>query len=308
MPPSFATAIFKEYANLSGENAFVSNGEFSKADNQTEAAVADYIETDKVSAVNTVLGWIPVHYAYDIKPVEVVTPAESDVKAVEVSDDVKFVDENNNGVATGSVSIAKETASEEQVAAVKEAAASAENVNITDKAEIVDISLKNEEGNVIKLSNGTLKISLKKDADVDYTKYTVVVYHLKDDNTLEKLDVTVSDDAISFVTGGLSPFVIDYVEVQSGDDNTPSKPDSGNTGDNTPSKPDSGNTGDNTSSTPDAGNTTETPSTAETTGSTTDTTATAPKTADTAPVALYLLLVFAAMMACTTVVTKKRVR
>ena len=203
------TAIFKEYANLSGENAFVSNGEFSKADNQTEAAVADYIETDKVSAVNTVLGWIPVHYAYDIKPVEVVTPAESDVKAVEVSDDVKFVDENNNGVATGSVSIAKETASEEQVAAVKEAAASAENVNITDKAEIVDISLKNEEGNVIKLSNGTLKISLKKDADVDYTKYTVVVYHLKDDNTLEKLDVTVSDDAISFVTGGLSPFVID---------------------------------------------------------------------------------------------------
>ena len=302
------TAIFKEYANLSGENAFVSNGEFSKADNQTEAAVADYIETDKVSAVNTVLGWIPVHYAYDIKPVEVVTPAESDVKAVEVSDDVKFVDENNNGVATGSVSIVKETASEEQVAAVKEAAASAENVNITDKAEIVDISLKNEEGNVIKLSNGTLKISLKKDADVDYTKYTVVVYHLKDDNTLEKLDVTVSDDAISFVTGGLSPFVIDYVEVQSGDDNTPSKPDSGNTGDNTPSKPDSGNTGDNTSSTPDAGNTTETPSTAETTGSTTDTTATAPKTADTAPVALYLLLVFAAMMACTTVVTKKRVR
>ena len=315
------TAIFKEYANLSGENAFVSNGEFSKADNQTEAAVADYIETDKVSAVNTVLGWIPVHYAYDIKPVEVVTPAESDVKAVEVSDDVKFVDENNNGVATGSVSIAKETASEEQVAAVKEAAASAENVNITDKAEIVDISLKNEEGNVIKLSNGTLKISLKKDADVDYTKYTVVVYHLKDDNTLEKLDVTVSDDAISFVTGGLSPFVIDYVEVQSGDDNTPSKPDSGNTGDNTPSKPDSGNTGDNTpskpdsgntgdntSSTSDAGNTTETPSTAETTGSTTDTTATAPKTADTAPVALYLLLVFAAMMACTTVVTKKRVR
>ena len=315
------TAIFKEYANLSGENAFVSNGEFSKADNQTEAAVADYIETDKVSAVNTVLGWIPVHYAYDIKPVEVVTPAESDVKAVEVSDDVKFVDENNNGVATGSVSIAKETASEEQVAAVKEAAASAENVNITDKAEIVDISLKNEEGNVIKLSNGTLKISLKKDADVDYTKYTVVVYHLNDDNTLEKLDVTVSDDAISFVTGGLSPFVIDYVEVQSGDDNTPSKPDSGNTGDNTPSKPDSGNTGDNTpskpdsgntgdntSSTPDAGNTTETPSTAETTGSTTDTTATAPKTADTAPVALYLLLVFAAMMACTTVVTKKRVR
>lgn len=216
------SAIFKEYNNVSGENAFVTKGQFSKAENQSVEAVADYIESANVSAVNTVLGWIPAHYAYDVKPVEIVTPTESGIAAVEVSKEAKFVDESGKGVATGSVTAIEKDASEEQVAAVKEAAANAENIKLTDKAQIIDISLSNKDGSVVKLSNGTLKISLKKNADIDYTKYAVVVYHLKDDNTLEKLDVTVSDDAISFVTGGLSPFVIDYVEVEtaSGTDTT----------------------------------------------------------------------------------------
>ena len=209
------SAIFKEYNNVSGENAFVTKGQFSKAENQSAEAVADYIESANVSAVNTVLGWIPAHYAYDVKPVEIVTPTESGIAAVEVSKEAKFVDESGKGVATGSVTAVEKAASEEQVAAVKEAVANAEDIKLTDKAQIIDISLSNKDGSVVKLSNGTLKISLKKNADIDYTKYAVVVYHLKDDNTLEKLDVTVSDDAISFVTGGLSPFVIDYVEVES---------------------------------------------------------------------------------------------
>lgn len=209
------SAIFKEYNNVSGENAFVTKGQFSKAENQSAEAVADYIESANVSAVNTVLGWIPAHYAYDVKPVEIVTPTESGIAAVEVSKEAKFVDESGKGVATGSVTAIEKAASEEQVAAVKEAVANAEDIKLTDKAQIIDISLSNKDGSVVKLSNGTLKISLKKNADIDYTKYAVVVYHLKDDNTLEKLDVTVSDDAISFVTGGLSQFVIDYVEVES---------------------------------------------------------------------------------------------
>lgn len=209
------SAIFKEYNNVSGENAFVTKGQFSKAENQSAEAIADYIESANVSAVNTVLGWIPAHYAYDVKPVEIVTPTESGIAAVEVSKEAKFVDESGKGVATGSVTAIEKDASEEQVAAVKEAVANAEDIKLTDKAQIIDISLSNKDGSVVKLSNGTLKISLKKNADIDYTKYAVVVYHLKDDNTLEKLDVTVSDDAISFVTGGLSPFVIDYVEVES---------------------------------------------------------------------------------------------
>lgn len=209
------SAIFKEYNNVSGENAFVTKGQFSKAENQSAEAVADYMESANVSAVNTVLGWIPAHYAYDVKPVEIVTPTESGIAAVEVSKEAKFVDESGKGVATGSVTAIEKAASEEQVSAVKEAVANAEDIKLTDKAQIIDISLSNKDGSVVKLSNGTLKISLKKNADIDYTKYAVVVYHLKDDNTLEKLDVTVSDDAISFVTGGLSPFVIDYVEVES---------------------------------------------------------------------------------------------
>lgn len=205
------SAIFKEYDNLSGETAFVSNGQFCNADNQTEASVADFAETDKNSAVGTVLGgWIPVHYAYEIKPVEVGASNESGVASVTPSEDASFVDENGKVVYTGAVTVVEGTASDAQVAAVKEAIANTD-VKLTDKAKIVDISLKNEDGSIVKLSNGTIKVSLKKDAGIDYTKYDVVVYHLKDDNTIEKLDVTVSDDAISFVTSSLSPFVIDYV-------------------------------------------------------------------------------------------------
>lgn len=264
------SAVFKEYNNVSGENAFVTKGQFSKAENQSAEAVADYIESANVSVVNTVLGWIPAHYAYDVKPVEIVTPTESGISAVEVSKEAKFVDESGKGVATGSVTAVEKAASEEQVAAVKEAAANAEDIKLTDKAQIIDISLSNKDGSVVKLANGTLKISLKKNADIDYTKYAVVVYHLKDDNTLEKLDVTVSDGAISFVTGGLSPFVIDYVEVESA-------------------------SGTDTIITEDA------------TGAT-DATVTAPTTGDAAPVAIYLLLaVMAIMMACT-VAGKKRIR
>ena len=37
------SAIFKEYNNVSGENAFVTKGQFSKAENQSAEAVADYI-------------------------------------------------------------------------------------------------------------------------------------------------------------------------------------------------------------------------------------------------------------------------
>ena len=375
------TAVFKEYANVSGDKAFVSNGAFCTADNQKEEAVADYIESDKVSVVNTVLGgWTPVHYAYELKPddkpinpddgkdeptikpddgkdepttkpddgkdesttkpdagkdeptikpddgkdepttkpdagkdesttkpdagnsdkAEVVIPAESDVKTVEVSSDVKFVDENGKSVEAGAVQIVKQAASETQVAAVKTAAAKTTDVKLTDKAQIVDISLKNSAG-VVKLSNGTVKVSLKKDVNVDYTKYAVVVYHLKDDNTLEKLDVKVSEDVISFVTGGFSPFVIDYVALATEEPTT--KPDTGK--EELTTKP-----ATEEPTTKPSGNESET--TAAPTGeqNTEAVENETPGTGDSAPVVLYLLLVFAAIMLIsgTTVYEKKRMK
>lgn len=314
------TAVFKEYANVSGDKAFVSNGAFCTADNQKEEAVADYIESDKVSVVKTVLGgWTPVHYAYELKPddkpinpddgkgeptikpddgkdeptikAEVVIPAESDVKTVEVSSDVKFVDENGKSVETGAVQIVKQAASETQVAAVKTAAAKTTDVKLTDKAQIVDISLKNGNG-IVKLSNGTVKVSLKKDVNVDYTKYAVVVYHLKDDNTLEKLDVKVSEDVISFVTGGFSPFVIDYVALATEEPTT--KPDTEK--EELTTKPSENESG--TSAAPAGEQNTEAVEN-ET-----------PGTGDSAPVLLYLLLAFAAIMLIsgTTVYAKKRTK
>lgn len=182
----------------------------------------------------------------------------------------------------------KQAASETQVEAVRTAAAKTTDVKLTDKAQIVDISLKNSAG-VVKLSNGTVKVSLKKDVNVDYTKYAVVVYHLKDDNTLEKLDVNVSEDVISFVTGGFSPFVIDYVALATEEPTT--KPDTGK--EELTTKP-SGNESETTAA----------PTGEQNTEAVENET---PGTGDSAPVVLYLLLVFAAIMLIsgTTVYEKK---
>ncbi len=276
------TAIFKEYGNLSGENAFVSNGSFSKAENQTAEAVADYVDTDDNSAVNTVLnGWVPVHYAYEVKPVEVVGSEESGVAAVKPSDDASYVNEKGDAVKTGTVTVVKADASEEQVAAVKEAVANTD-IKLTDMAQFANISLQDDKGNIVKLSNGSIKVSLKKDAGIDYTKYDVVVYRLKADNAIEKLTIEVSDDTVSFETSELGTFVIDYVAKDSGTVvppvEQPEEP-----GDVTPSNPDTGKTDESSSVTPSTG--------------------------DTAPVTLYVLLAFLAMvMAGGVVFTKKRVR
>ena len=63
------TAIFKEYGNMSGEASFVTNGKFCSSANQTAEAVADYIDTDTHTVIDTVLGgWKPVHYGDTVKP------------------------------------------------------------------------------------------------------------------------------------------------------------------------------------------------------------------------------------------------
>ncbi len=57
-----ATAIFNEYNLTSNGQAYSSTGAINK---NIEAAVANYIDTKEVSAVNTVLGsWVPVHYEF----------------------------------------------------------------------------------------------------------------------------------------------------------------------------------------------------------------------------------------------------
>ena len=62
------------------------------------------------------------------------------------------------------------------------------------------------------------KVMKKTEADKDsiqklYEEITIASKVMQ--TIIKKANVTVSDDAISFVTGGLSPFVIDYVEVES---------------------------------------------------------------------------------------------
>lgn len=287
-----ATAIFKEYNNTKFGEVTYSTGEFCKGDNQTADAVKDYIDSDTVSAVNTVLNkWKPVSYEYEAldfkkigeqlgkvealdasayteatyakvtelvasieyagatqaylddmadkiaaaiaalekKPLEFVPEKDSNVSSITVSDDVAVKNEAGETVVGGNITLVETAATEEQIEAVKEAIAKAALNIDTNKMEVIDLSLKTDDGSIVKLSNGTIKVSLKKDASVDYTKYDLVIYHLKDNGELEKLDVTVGDDVVSFTVNELSPFVKVYVpKAASGDGSGV------NTGDTTP--------------------------------------------------------------------------
>ena len=80
-----ASAIFNEYNVTSNGEAYASTG----ATNNTLEAVANYIDTDTVSAIDTVLAsWTPVHYAVELTeeepgedPATEVTPDEKEVIA-----------------------------------------------------------------------------------------------------------------------------------------------------------------------------------------------------------------------------------
>lgn len=271
------TAVFNEYSNTQFGESMYTKWEFTKEDSQTLAAVENYIDSDTVSAVTTVLnGWNPVSYAQtkidytkvgtqlgkvdaldasiytkesyakvtdlvksiewagaaqtyldemadkiaaaiaalEIQPLQVVPEADSNVSSVVASEDIKVVTEEGKEVAGGNLTVEESKATDKQVDAVKEAIAE-EKLDIdTTAMEVIDLSLKTDAGKVVKLSDGNIKITLKKDTTVDYTKYDLVIYHLKDDGKLEKLDLTFGDDTVSFTTTSLSPFVKVYVPKQ----------------------------------------------------------------------------------------------
>ncbi|MBQ4283874.1 MAG: hypothetical protein IJB96_08120 [Lachnospira sp.] len=60
-----ASAIFKEYANVSGNEPFVTNGAFCAESNQKADAVADYVESATAATDSVFAGWIPTEYKYE---------------------------------------------------------------------------------------------------------------------------------------------------------------------------------------------------------------------------------------------------
>ena len=238
-----ASAVFKEYNNTSNGAAFVSTG--TSSDNQTLDAVKDYIETEDVSIVTTVLNnWTPVHYAYKITKPDVPgekpgeepgeEPGEDDNKVnvkpenpadvdsakdvvmseVTASSDVKFTDNAGNVVLSGTVEIKAEPITNtvdktDLVSKVNSIMSQVSNVAVRGQW-YVDINAKSR-GNVVKVSKGTLTISLSIPTDIVYNPYTdvVTVLHKKADGTIESETVTKGGGrTISFTVNSLSPFAI----------------------------------------------------------------------------------------------------
>lgn len=149
--------------------------------------------------------------------IEVVGESATKVTDVALSDDVTF----ENGVTSDGIKLKVESASVEQAAAMKEALA---NKGIADISELrlLDISLEKADGTVVKLKSGKVLISLAKEAEIDYSKYDVKIYHLKESGELEEVPVSVKEDTIYFEADSFSPYAIAYVakaDVQNGSEN-----------------------------------------------------------------------------------------
>ncbi|MDD3239816.1 MAG: chondroitinase-B domain-containing protein [Lachnospira sp.] len=139
-----------------------------------------------------------------------------EVKESKITEDAKLYVENADGtkteVAIEKVELKVQPAGE--VAIVKIETALAQNSDVKDKAlkvQYLEINLE-AEGTVVKLESGKVQITVKYDETVDLTKYEAVVYHILDDGTMEKVEVTPGVETFMFEATGFSPYVVVYTE------------------------------------------------------------------------------------------------
>ena len=106
-----------------------------------------------------------------------------------------------------------EKLSEAQVTEVKEKLA-ANNVVINDNSivDYVDISLVDNSGNVVKLENGSVVITIPAKENVSADKYTVKVYHIKADGSMEEVPAELTSEGVKITATAFSPYVVVYSE------------------------------------------------------------------------------------------------
>ena len=116
-----------------------------------------------------------------------------------------------------------ENLSEAQVTEVKEKLA-ANNVVINDNSivDYVDISLVDNSGNVVKLENGSVVITIPAKENVSADKYTVKVYHIKADGSMEEVPAELTSEGVKITATSFSPYVVVYsektdAEIKTGD-------------------------------------------------------------------------------------------
>ena len=229
-----------EYATkeLSGENNSASRVGWAstitepKLNDGTEISIAAFIGSDwtaqlqergLVKELNFVEPGVPEGSVDPEKPgdsgntgdsyenTEVAGDAAGSVADTAISKDAVVTDAAGKTVDNSEVKVQVKTSSEETIAEVKEIIKKNE-ITIPEGAvtKFFDIDLVDGSGAVVKLANGKVRITIAKDDSIDYSKVDVLVYHIKDDGSVDKMDVTVADGKVTFDTTSFSPFVIVY--------------------------------------------------------------------------------------------------
>lgn len=173
----------------------------------------------------------------DLKPEETFEKVEAAGDAVEevadttISMDAVVKNEAGETVAIEDVKVEIKKPSAEKIEEVKEIVKN-NDITIAENAvtKFYEIDLSDKSGAIVKLDNGKVKITLAEDTSVDLTKVDAIVYHIKDDGTVEKMDTTVVGGKIVFEATGFSPYMVVYqpkVEAQAPETPVTGAPDTG---------------------------------------------------------------------------------
>lgn len=129
----------------------------------------------------------------------------------EFSEDAKLTDEDGNEVKAEDVKSVVTALDETKTAEVKETLAK-NDVAIAEDATVdyVDIKLNDSNNKVVVLSNGTVVVTVPAKENMSADKYTVKVYHIKADGTMETVPAELTSEGVKITATSFSPYVIVY--------------------------------------------------------------------------------------------------
>ena len=129
----------------------------------------------------------------------------------EFSEDAKLTDEDGNEVKAEYVKSVVTALDETKTAEVKETLAK-NDITIAEDAAVdyVDIKLNDSNNKVVVLSNGTVVVTVPAKENMSADKYTVKVYHIKADGTMETVPAELTSEGVKITATSFSPYVIVY--------------------------------------------------------------------------------------------------
>lgn len=129
----------------------------------------------------------------------------------EFSEDAKLTDEDGNEVKAEDVKSVVTALDETKTAEVKETLAK-NDVTIAEDAAVdyVDIKLNDSNNKVVVLSNGKVVVTVPAKENMSADKYTVKVYHIKADGTMETVPAELTSEGVKITATSFSPYVIVY--------------------------------------------------------------------------------------------------